>query len=86
MTERSLAWPQTASARVSNPVSGGQCHSSPSPHHPQEVLLAQFSLYVHKGGGGVSACIKQTGLPEQSYQLKQSFMYSSNSILLVRTF
>ena len=19
-------------------------------HHPQEVLLAQFSLYVHKGG------------------------------------
>ena len=22
-------------------------HSS---HHPQEVLLAQFSLYVHKGG------------------------------------
>ena len=24
--------------------------SSPSSHHPQEVLLAQFSLYVHKGG------------------------------------
>ena len=24
--------------------------SSQSPHHPQEVLLAQFSLYVHKGG------------------------------------
>ena len=23
------------------------CHSS---HHPQEVLLAQFSLYLHKGG------------------------------------
>ena len=22
--------------------------SSHSPHHPQEVLLAQFSLYVHK--------------------------------------
>ena len=22
----------------------------PSSHHPQEVLLAQFSLYVHKGG------------------------------------
>ena len=21
-----------------------------SPHHPQEVLLAQFSLYVHNGG------------------------------------
>ena len=24
--------------------------SSQSAHHPQEVLLAQFSLYVHKGG------------------------------------
>ena len=24
--------------------------SSHSPHHPQEALLAQFSLYVHKGG------------------------------------
>ena len=24
--------------------------SSHSSHHPQEVILAQFSLYVHKGG------------------------------------
>ena len=24
--------------------------SSHSSHHPQEVLLAQFSLYLHKGG------------------------------------
>ena len=24
--------------------------SSQSSHHPQEVLLAQFGLYVHKGG------------------------------------
>ena len=24
--------------------------SSQSSHHPQEVLLGQFSLYVHKGG------------------------------------
>ena len=24
--------------------------SSQSSHHPQEVLVAQFSLYVHKGG------------------------------------
>ena len=24
--------------------------SSQSSHHPQEVLLAQFSLYMHKGG------------------------------------
>ena len=36
------ARPQTARARISNPVSGGQSS-------PQEVLLAQFSLYVHKG-------------------------------------
>ena len=35
-------------ARISNPVSGGV--SSQSSHHPQEVFLAQFSLYVHKGG------------------------------------
>ena len=28
--------------------------SSQSSHHPQEVLLAQFSLYVHKGG---SQCV-----------------------------
>ena len=26
--------------------------SSHSSHHPQNVLLAQFSLYVHKGGLG----------------------------------
>ena len=116
MTERQRARPQTARARISNPVSGGQCHLNhlttlrssvcrrmcaytllrrvlihadcrwPSPtlplyemitcfikpncrlgmilsvtrqclngdsvssHHPHEVLLAQFSLYVHKGG------------------------------------
>ena len=28
----------------------GRTVSSQSSHHPQEVLLAQFSLYVHKGG------------------------------------
>ena len=38
-----------ARARISNPVSGGQCQSQSS-HYLQEVLLAQFSLYVHKGG------------------------------------
>ena len=30
--------------------------SSHSSHHPQEVLLAQFSLYVHKGGRFISFC------------------------------
>ena len=44
MTERYRAPPQTARAQISNAVSGGQCHLV----HLQEVLLAQFSLYVHK--------------------------------------
>ena len=30
--------------------------SSQSSHHPQEVLLAQFSLYVHKGGLKPDSC------------------------------
>ena len=30
--------------------------SSQSSHHPQEVLLAQFSLYVHKGGKTNTTC------------------------------
>ena len=46
-----LLWPMSpilglkVSARISNPVSGGQCHSS---HHPLEVLLAKYSLYVKR--------------------------------------
>ena len=44
MTERYCARPQTARARISSPVSRGQCPS----HQPQEVLLAQFNLYVYK--------------------------------------
>ena len=31
-------------------MSGRQCHSSHTSHHPQEVLQAQFSLYVHTCG------------------------------------
>ena len=37
--------------------------SSQSSHHPQEVLLAQFSLYVHKGG-----------LKPDSFHLSQSIL------------
>ena len=37
---RDRARPQTARARISHPVSGEQCH----------LILALFSLYVHKGG------------------------------------
>ena len=35
--------------------------SSHSSHHPQEVLLAQFSLYVHKGGLKPDSCICSSG-------------------------
>ena len=34
--------------------------SSQSSHHPQEVLLTQFSLYVHKGGLKVDSFHLQT--------------------------
>ena len=50
VTERWRTRPQTARARISNSVSGGGAVSSRSSHHPQEVLLAQFSPYMHKGG------------------------------------
>ena len=42
----------SASDRQSSNFESCVCRtvSSQSSHHPQEVLLAQFSLYVHKGG------------------------------------
>ena len=46
--------------------------SSQSSHHPQEVLLAQFSLYVHKGG------LKPDSfhfLPNKHGEVTQSFVY-----------
>ena len=43
MTERKRAQPQITRARVSNHVSEVSSYSS---HHPEEVLLAQFSLDV----------------------------------------
>ena len=33
-----------------------------SSHHPQEVLLAQFSLYVHKGGLKSFRIIRNLGI------------------------
>ena len=39
---------QNATAFISSTMQR-QCHLNHF-HHPQEVLLAQFSLYVHKGG------------------------------------
>ena len=46
-TKKMFLRPQTARDRISNPVSGGQCHLN---HLTILVLLAQFSLYVLKGG------------------------------------
>ena len=40
-------WPRRSV--LSNSVSGGQCQLTES-HHPQEVLLVQFRLYVHTSG------------------------------------
>ena len=42
-----------------------------SSHHPQEVLLAQLSLYVHKGG-----------LKTDSFDLLD-YMYSSNTTIFI---
>ena len=47
--------------------------SSQSSHHPQEVLLAQFSLYVHKGG-----------LKPDSFHLQQKQLCPRSSNLLCR--
>ena len=40
----------SASDRQGSNFESWRAVSSQSSHHPQEVLLAQFSLYVHKGG------------------------------------
>ena len=48
--------------------------SSHSSHHPQEVLLAQFSLYVHKGG------LK----PDSFHFFRQSFVYKHISLLYLK--
>ena len=50
--------------------------SSQSSHHPQEVLLAQFSLYVHKGGLKPDSfhCYKQeTIMPKIALMIKMTF-------------
>ena len=46
--------------------------SSQSSHHPQEVLLAQFSLYVHKGG------LK----PDSFHFIDCNFLRSGESVLM----
>ena len=49
--------------------------SSQSSHHPREVLLAQFSLYVHKGG-----------LKPDSFHLPRSTTSSDWQIVLFSKF
>ena len=61
----------------SNPVSGGQCHLKSS-HHSQEVLLAQFSLYVHKSGLKPDS-YHIIPMPDIFYQLKLSLKNSSSN-------
>ena len=53
--------------------------SSQSSHHPQEVLLAQFSLYVHKGG------LKPDSFHLPQYVFYQHRMVWRNNCKMYRT-
>ena len=50
--------------------------SSQSFHHPQEVLLAQFSLYVHKGGLKPDSFhfLQHTGVHQMSASSKNKYL------------
>ena len=57
--------------------------SSQSSHHPQEVLLAQFSLYVHKGGLKPDSFHFISLVPEQNVNVAEplhSWVDSKNSV------
>ena len=61
--------------------------SSLSSHHPQEVLLAQFSLYVHKGGLKPDSFFWTAEVPAQTvlyrrvnYQLKCDIIIVTNAL------
>ena len=49
---------------ILNPVSRGQSHLS---HHPHKLLLAQFSLYVHKSGLKPHLFIHLVGILQVEY-------------------
>ena len=61
--------------------------SSQSSHHPQEVLLAQFSLYVHKGGlkARFISFPLRSGL-ERSMYLKRKILTSSQMVKMADLF
>ena len=54
--------------------------SSQSSHHPQEVILAQFSLYVHKGGLKPDSFHFYNGLVF-SYDLDNGLVFRHNGLL-----
>ena len=54
--------------------------SSQSSHHPQEVLLAQFSLYVHKGGLKPDSFIYLDG--ETSFTDKVNSNFNNKTFLI----
>ena len=57
--------------------------SSQSSHHPQEVLLAQFSLYVHKGGLKPDSFHFFRGRGNEALHLKKITQVVSYSKLLI---
>ena len=66
--------------------------SSQSPHHPQEVLLAQFSLYVHKAGLKPDSFHFLQTISGENYEFKSSlqkqeqFNYNIFKLLLYYIF
>ena len=57
--------------------------SSQSSHHPQEVLLAQFSLYVHKGGLKPDSFHFRDIFQENKLELKVKFIGAHQIICCV---
>ena len=51
--------------------------SSQSSHHPQEVLLAQFSLYVHKGGLKPDSFISFVHPPGNEWRITRHVAYTT---------
>ena len=60
--------------------------SSQSSHHPQEVLLAQFSLYVHKGGlkpDSFHFCYMHRATSDRRTQPVQNCPYLALTLIIV---
>ena len=57
--------------------------SSQSSHHPQEVLLAQFSLYVHKGGLKPDSFHCMIGKSEVAFKFQRNKMFILYSLVKI---